>query len=626
MHGRGMGPSKWLIGVWRQGFVLVTVIAMVTLLVGGCGDDGDEPVAPAPVRDPAKAKSLAVRYQPSLEIEKDDGFWPMSVLTIDKLKEHGAGPCLSMRRGEKCNPLATVNQLPWDTDPALAYIDYPADNTDVDEQREEVRQELRELLGGQESSVPWGTRAQLYFYVTGRGRDNPISLQYWFYYPFNYLPLRTFGHSIWNTDLHEGDFEGLSILLSAQTHRPVYVWMLRHTEESERFVWNEGALKHPEGHPIGYVAQGSHATYGSCGHKYRSVRREVEGVSLPIPLPYDSISCSAGDRHELASTWPVVNIARTWWACWPGHFGYAPGYGQPRNNLDADGPASPLFQQKFGSSNPRPCADVDPPDPGPGDSEIVGDGEVAKKLGVAGGRLSGLFESCPDWSQRPAGGSYLVACDEATLKAFFESGLEEPGDQDLRVVGDPAPTGPTVPAVFESPDSTGVDRAVIRTHRTAHPEVYVAIRHGEALETADFAPFELSPGQKLRLKRPNDSEWQLVDLADGGSEVASARVRISHAATPPSQPAILSARRLGSDIDLRFSGGTDPATELVATAGYNRRSLDESDWRVGSVRGEPSGEYQLTIADPERHIRLLRIVASRDGSFAVGPPTVVEEP
>ena len=119
-----------------------------------------------------------------------------------------------------------------------------------------------------------GYHARMYYYVTGRDPDRPVSLQYWFYYPYNYLPVHLpgpfSGATLANVDLHEGDFEGMGILLSAHKHRPVYVWMLRHTEEGERFAWNEGMLERHDTHPVGYVAKGSHATYESCGRKFRT--------------------------------------------------------------------------------------------------------------------------------------------------------------------------------------------------------------------------------------------------------------------------------------------------------------------------------------------------------------------
>ena len=558
-----------------------------------------------------------MRYQPYLVLERDDGFWPVSVTTIDRLSG-GGGPCLRTERDAACDPIS-VAELPWSSGPSSAYIDYPAKDTDPGAQRQAV---LRALGGG-----GLGGSAQLYFFLTGRGRGSPISLQYWFYYPYNYLPARFLGHSFLNTDLHEGDFEGVSILLSARTRRPVYVWMPRHTSEGERYVWGEGALERRDEHPVGYVARGSHATYGSCGRKFRAALIEEGPAALKahhvvFDVPDDRVSCSPEDRYELGPTLPVLNLARTAWACFPGHFGAAPHYGAPRNQYHADGPRSPLFQQKFDLDDPRACDSVDQP-AAEGGREIVAGRETAEALGLAGGRLDTLFNRCQDWRQRPAEGSYLLACDQETLSAFFDSGLEDRGRQALRIGGDPAPSGPSVPAVFESREPGAVDLATIRTAQLAHPVVYVAVRDGDDLRTAEFERLELEPGQRLQLQRPNRSEWRLVDAAAPGRVVASAEVRVTRAATPPGKPTISAAVRRRASIELIFSGSGDPAVRMDALAGASRQELRDSPQLVGSVRGEASGRYRLTVPDPARAIRVLRIVASRDGAQQASAPMAV---
>lgn len=583
--------------------------ALVILAFAGCGggEEEGEPVTP-PVANPAQARSLAGRYEPDLMIERHDGFWPVSVQTIDLLRG-SRSTCLALDEGARCDP-TRIGELGWDTGPKPEYLDYPAGNDDPAAQHEALVRAL-------ESNAP-GSKAQIYFYVTGRSPDRPVSLQYWFYYPYNYL-LGHLGPVTLDTDLHEGDFEGMSILLSAHKHQPVYVWMPRHTEEGERFAWNEGALQRRESHPVGFVARGSHATYESCGRKFRNAFFK----GIPIDIPDDQASCAAGDMYELGATVPVVNLARTSWACWPGHFGYAPGFGSPRNAFEADGPLSPLFQQKFDLRNPRPCEKVAAPVPPVAAGEVLPDPDTATALGASGGRLNDLFRSCDDWSQRPPQGSYMVACDPATLEAFFESGLEDAGQQDLRILGDPGPTGPTVPAVFASPDPRALERATIRTREAAKAEIYAAVRRGSELETVEFPALELDPEQRLRLRRTNDSVWRLIDAAAGGQVVASARVSVTEAGVSPQVPTILSATRRGDEIDLRFSGGTNPATRLVAFGGSSRQSLGEGGRLVGSVRGEAPGKYELTIADPAAAIHFLRVVASLDGALAASPLAAV---
>lgn len=603
-------------------FVLAVAFAAVALSTG-CGGGEEDPVTP-PVADAARAATLAGRYEPDLMLERHDGFWPVAVRTIDRLRSGERGICLGLERGGPCQPTATA-KLEWNAGPGSAFIDYPAGNTD----RGAQHAAFVRALGGR--SAP-GTLARMYYYVTGRDPERPVSLQYWFYYPFNYLPVHLpgpfSGTTLSDVDLHEGDFEGMGILLSAHEHRPVYVWMPRHTEEGERFVWNEGILERHDTHPVGYVARGSHATYESCGHKFRTSSASPELLDV---VPDDFFSCSPGDTYELGSGIGTVNMARTWWACWPGHFGNAPGYGaeggkvnEARGQIEADGPRSPFFQQKFDLNKPQPCDNVPAPSEVPRDHEVLADPETAAVLGQSGGRLNDLFRSCDEWSQRPPEGSYMVACDQKTLDAFFDSGLEDPGSQDLRVLGEPEPTGPTVPAVFASRRADAVDKATIETSEVASPEVYVAVRNDGKLTTAEFPEFELQPGQRLRLRREGGSAWRLVDLESGKTVVKASAVETEFA-TPPQPPQIRDASRDGDQIDLDFSGGTSPATRFVVFAAPTRPELLEGGRIVATARGDASGSYRVRIADPERVLHFLRVVAGHDGIPAASQVAQISE-
>ncbi len=562
-----------------------------------------------PVANPARAEGLASRYEPDLMLEKDDGFWPVAVRTIDLLRSGKRRTCFATEKGAPCDP-AHIRELPWASGSSLAYLDYPADGSDPGDERRGVAAALK-------SGAP-GTAARMYYYVTGRDPDRPVTLQYWFYYPFNYLEAHSpFGLASVNTDLHEGDIEGMSVLLSAHRKQPVYVWMPRHRDEGERFTWNEGALQRNGSHPLGFAAKGSHATYESCGRKYRTAR--VLGLTGNIPDDY--FSCQPGAGYELGATIPALDLARTWWACWPGHLGDAPHLPSPFSEIRADGPTSPLYQQKFDLRNPQPCAGADAPSPpGPG-QELLADPDTASALGEAGGRLNELFRSCDDWWQRPPEGSYMVACDQATLESFFESGLEDRGDQNLRINGSPRAHGRMVPAVFAAPTPPpgapqGVDRATIRSDRIAHPEVFVAIRDGNTLKVARFPEFTLRPEEALRLRRDSDSIWRLVDVANGARTVAEAGVHETETPTLPQKPTIVSAHRQGDTIALRFSAGTSPETTLVAYAGVNRADLLEGGHSVGTLSGSPSGNYELAIDDPDRQIQRLRVIAFNEGALA----------
>jgi hypothetical protein len=587
--------------------ILFALVVVAIVLLVSPHDAGEVPVPVAsPIANPHQAKTLAQRFEPSLVLERQDGFWPISVETIDRLPPAEERPCLAPRRGAQCKRV-TVEQLPWDG-PTSAFLDYPAANDDP----EGERRSFAKALG---SEAP-RTGAQLYFYLTGRSPQRPETLQYWFYYPFNYLPVRRYGVDLADVDLHEGDFEGLSVLLSAKAHRPVYVWMPRHTEEGERFTWNEGVLHRHGTHPIGFVAKGSHATYESCGRKFRTALVEhipVVGRRV-LDVPDDHVSCAPQDRYRLSADVPMVNLARTWWACWPGHLGNAPGLGsvpvlgQALEQIDADGPQSPLFQQKFDEDHPRPCADVPAPAPPVDEGEVLPDPSTARALDVRGGRLDEHFEDCPEWFQRPPEGSYLVACDQVRLSSFFESGLERPGHQGLAISGDPSSHGNTsIPAVFQSPRAGALGEATISTRETAHPFVYAALRDGNEMRTAEFPRFQMPAGSTLRLHR-GASHWRLVNLGNGKT-VARAPVKTTEAASPPKAPAVLAAVRHGDEVTASVAAGEDPGARLTVVGGSRRHELHP----IAVFKAKPNVTYNRDLHDPDAQLRFLRAIATRDG-------------
>src|SRR5207248_2000679 len=74
------------------------------------------------------------------------------------------------------------------------------------------------------------------------------SLQYWFFYPSNYLPLRVPRPNLLGTDpdqsgglnfdYHQGDFEHVDVLLDAGLD-PVGIYMARHDNEDQTFAWDD---------------------------------------------------------------------------------------------------------------------------------------------------------------------------------------------------------------------------------------------------------------------------------------------------------------------------------------------------------------------------------------------------
>jgi hypothetical protein len=124
--------------------------------------------------------------------------------------------------------------------------------------------------------------------------------------------------------------------------------MARHSYEGQFVPWSSPELTFDQGHVVLQAAFGGHPTYlPGCGFRPRKVTHDLSG---------DWLSCGSGRFAFRAATTPLVDLAQTPWACWPGHFGEATTLelnhaGVPENVADSvkhfvfvAGPNSPLQQ------------------------------------------------------------------------------------------------------------------------------------------------------------------------------------------------------------------------------------------------------------------------------------------
>ena len=197
-----------------------------------------------------------------------------------------------------------------------------------------------------------------------------IGLEYWFYYPFDYYPTAVgaelmndaplAGDDV-NTDFHQGDWEHVVVLLDPATRRPLWLYMARHADEGVFVPWGSPTLTFDGEHPVVQGSFGGHASYENrCGGQPRA---RLDDLSS------DWVVCGSGRFAFRAATTPLVDLARTSWGCWPGHFGEAkPGLevnrpGEADNVLTKTrefvfvvGPPSPLRQ----AENLAACAGAGP--------------------------------------------------------------------------------------------------------------------------------------------------------------------------------------------------------------------------------------------------------------------------
>jgi hypothetical protein len=203
--------------------------------------------------------------------------------------------------------------------------------------------------------------------------DGLIGLQYWFFYPYNYYPLLVreslmegapIAGDARNVDLHQGDWEHVTVLLDQRTLRPMWLYTARHDDEGAYLRWTSPLLAFDHGHPIVQAALGGHPSYPNRCAKYRRTKHGGGVLS-------DWVVCGSGRFAFPAASTPLVDLAspQTPWACWRGHFGEAKiGREVVKPNADtlttADnkfvhvaGPRAPLEQAENGSVTGRGVCD-----------------------------------------------------------------------------------------------------------------------------------------------------------------------------------------------------------------------------------------------------------------------------
>ena len=460
-----------------------------------------------PPRDTDERK-LALKFQPRLIVDREDRFWPISALTMFRLRRGERRSCRQIF--DACLPTQRPSQLPW-LGGIGEWLEYPGSHKDLDEQHEVMISALR-------SRDP-NKSAREYFFVT-EGDRGLTSLQYWFYYHFNYLRVGPKGIALGKAGFHEGDFETVGLLLSRQTKKPVYVWMARHDKEGRPFAWSEPQLQHPSDHLTVYAARGSHASYESCGQQRRS--------QLPAGLINDRPACKESRQlvFEPQIT-PLSDLAFAPWACWHGRFGHANRRNVPGiKDVFANGPHSPLWQQKFDRTF-EPCALTSAEPPRPDAGEEVLDDDTAQWLRERGGQLGGLFDRCEDWRKPPASGIYVVACNQAVLGSFFQSGLEETGDEQITVApGGRRPRAETVPAVFRSASAEQLDGVALSAEKETSADLYAVCYSGEDAVVADFRAVPV--GREPWLLRTGAKTWTLTRSGQVRSAVPKTEAKRAH--------------------------------------------------------------------------------------------------
>jgi lysophospholipase L1-like esterase len=465
---------------------------------------GPPPTPQAPVADDWQHR-LAAKYQPELVLDREDGFWPVPVRTLFSIRDRRAAICRRVAPGDGgCLRLGTPGEFPWIGGEG-EWLEYPAATDDIDAQHDQ----MVEALG---TADPEKTAAE-YFLVHGvPGQGKPVSIQYWFFYPFNYQPA---GDHFALGGYHEGDFEAIGVLLSA-AGEPRYVWMNRHDKEGRAFPWSDLALSVEGDHARVFAAKGSHATYENCERQRRPL--QLEGLIDDRP------ACADQRRLPLVpEVTPLINLSRVGWGCWQGLFGHRKGKGAYERipSLINDAPKSPLWQQKFGGGEEKPCRGI--ADPGGRDGigeEVVEEGTgVPAKLRRRSSPLEQAIDECPDWEKSATSGIYMVACNQDALTRYVNSGLEASDPAQVRIESplfEEEGRGPlAIPAVRRDRNRVYLDDWRISAQQPTTISVYATCPSKDAVVGAHFENVEIGPASPLTLRTGGPEGTWLLTRTDG---------------------------------------------------------------------------------------------------------------
>ena len=231
--------------------------------------------------------SLLDQYKPQLRFTSDETYSPVDARIATDI-HFADGRAAVLKRGLFGSPLEMASADPNSTLPRLSFtylassaiqddfIDLPARDDSADP-----------ILQNAQDYSDWVTDSahQSYNNVAyGRRVDNlsngDIYLQYWMFYYFN---SKVYGiPPNLQFAIHEGDWEMVQVRLTPNGI-PVRSTFSQHGD-GERCNWGTAPIS-ADGHPVVYVAQGSHANYfgvGSFPTKYGSFDDSTQDTGNPV--------------------------------------------------------------------------------------------------------------------------------------------------------------------------------------------------------------------------------------------------------------------------------------------------------------------------------------------------------
>jgi hypothetical protein len=304
-------------------------------------------------RPPAWEQELAIRYRPYLRFDSAEAYVPLDFDAFLSEKGGGQGPaheaCVEQSGPDDCTPLSDVAALE-DRD----YVDVSG-NAELTPDVKRSR------------SPP-----QRIYYRATRW-DGGIHLDYWWFFRFNVSPVATRYTCVGGLAIpevscfdHEGDWEGVTVTLRATESTPGqagrayalqavtyagHAWRYRY---DQRLLERVGSLEN--GHPVVYVAWGSHASFPlPCGRRRPPGAGNCRqlGSRLPDGRRDGGINWRHNDDRSCRAANCVVALPGTrdgnalLWNAFSGRWGHEACTVGLKLCVKGKGPQSPAYQARF---------------------------------------------------------------------------------------------------------------------------------------------------------------------------------------------------------------------------------------------------------------------------------------
>lgn len=291
--------------------------ATIAVLAASAGLAAGGAAAAAPARDLA----LALRFRPLLLFDRGERWRPLDVDRF--LREPGIRACPGPGVAPAaCVPFAGVAQLT----PAVAYLDLRgSDPAGADATAPDLATCPKSLPLLRDCDLRG--RSRIYAHVV-RGRRS-IAIDYWWFLRYN----------AYSIDEHEGDWEGVTVIVDARGRRVLEVHYAAHAD-----VWryDPGVPIVVGGHVEAFLARGDHSAYPRpCVRRCRQTDGTLPEAPFGGQAPWvgDTARGCHGTCVQLMPTAPDGRAPASWDA-WDGRWGatYAPAFPPPR---------TPSFQARF---------------------------------------------------------------------------------------------------------------------------------------------------------------------------------------------------------------------------------------------------------------------------------------